>query len=256
MHRHGIERLVQRLQIGAMRRGGGPAQRQQGGALGRRRARVPHPVAKGRQRGAQALNELFEPVEIAQAGLYLEQHPIRRHRTHGRRERETGMQHALQRTRIAQRVGRRGDELRRQAERGIAPLPGLHAERARARIGVRDDALRLHQRERHPAQLGRQRRGERLERQQGQVQGNPEHGAGARSSLTRCAKRHPMHRCRGSRTCLSLPPDRRRLRRATARPWASALSPPRAPVPCPARQPTAPAATPVAAAPRAAGRGA
>ncbi len=143
-------------------------------------------VAERAQRRADRLAQALQAAEVAQARLHLEQHRVgrgarlqRRLQGDAGRERQRRMRHRQQRQGIAVRVGLAEDDLRRQRQGGRALQPRLDAERARRGIGA-DDAMRLEQGDRplRPALVAarRQGRGERLEREQGQMQGDPEHG--------------------------------------------------------------------------------
>jgi hypothetical protein len=155
-------------------------------ALRRRRAGGVHAVPERAERRADRPAQALQAAEVAQARLHLEQHRVgggarcqRRLERDAGRERQRGMRHRQQGQGIAARIGLAEDDLRRERQRGGALQPRLDAERLGRGIGA-DDAMRFEQGDRPLARAlaaaRSQGRGERLEREQRKVQGDPEHG--------------------------------------------------------------------------------
>ena len=185
-HRRAVEPAPQGLEVGAVQRLAAFVHRdaacQQRRALRRGGAGDAHAMTERRKRRAQALQQLVEPAEIAQARLHFHQHmvlmracSVLRRQRDGGREGERGMRDARQRLRITRRIGLAEAQLRRQRERGAALEPRLHAELLRRSIRARDH-VRIEQGDRIAAGCRRQRGREGFERQQRQMQADPQHG--------------------------------------------------------------------------------
>ena len=158
-----------------------------GGALRRRCAGDGERVAERLDARAQALQQAIDAAEVAQARLHLEQHGVggsarlaRRLERDVRREGERGVRDRQHGLGIARRIGLAEDDARRQRERGGALQPRLDALRQRRRVGGRD-AMLVDQRDRrtcrsvHAFAVRGERRRERFEREQRQMQRDPEH---------------------------------------------------------------------------------
>ena len=201
-HRGGVQRSAKCGQVGAMPL---PVHtRQQRGPLRRGGADGVNAVAQRRQRVVQALQQSLQAAKVAQAALHVEQHGMGRNGGvcgrldgHAGRETQRHMGHGHQRLRITRRMGLAQNQVRRKRQRGGALEAGLDAQGLGRRVGA-DDAARVHQRQRQwrlDGGLNRcgvgflggyvggvergcamQRGRKRFQRQQRQMQGNPEHG--------------------------------------------------------------------------------
>ena len=134
-----------------------------------------HAVTQRHQRGLQALLQCGQATEKAQAALNFQQDGLRIVRRDGRREGKRRVRHGLQRCGFAAGVAVADQQVGRQRQRGGAFNARFQA--ALRRLGVElADAVACQQGHRAFGVGCRQRGAEGFQRQQRQVQGDPEHG--------------------------------------------------------------------------------